>query len=289
MSQRGRGRLRPRGVSTDSRRSDHAFSLADAASPNPNQSLLSPAGPPANLPRRASTETHILHYVAPISPVAVRLPPHGFQVVMGPLSGNIYYPPAFNTRMGRRDRIRKRLHGVTQWLMGRIFGDKKRADVILNSGYERTRSSLRIAGCREEQFIDVIDAGIGPQLSRQPRIQHQERNTSFITIGRLIDVKAIDLAIRALAQTDPSITLDIRGKGEKQAWLEALTRDLGLENRVAFRGWLAHKDLAKACAPHRGFVFPSLADFERHRHAGGDDAGPARHHARLGRAGHAGR
>ena len=97
----------------------------------------------------------LLHYIAPISPVAVRLPPRGFPVVMGPLSGNIYYPPAFQTRMGRSDRMREQLHSVTQWLMGRIFGDKKRADVILNSGYERTRTSLRISGCRDERIIDV--------------------------------------------------------------------------------------------------------------------------------------
>lgn len=113
---------------------------------------------------------HILHFIAPISPVAVRLPPSGYKVVMGPLSGNIYYPPAFQARMGIGDRIRTRLHGIAQSVMGRIFGDKKRADVILNSGYERTRTSLRVAGCRDDHMIDVVDAGVNGAFVRQTRL-----------------------------------------------------------------------------------------------------------------------
>lgn len=209
---------------------------------------------------RLDPDSHILHYIAPISPVAVRLPPGGYRVVMGPLSGNIYYPPAFRARMGGRDRMRAGMHRITQWLAGRIFGDKKRADVILNSGYERTRASLAIAGCRPERIIDVADAGLGPALSQRPRIRHEGPNFRFVSIGRLIDVKATDLAIRAVGRADERVTLDIWGKGSEQARLEALTRALGLGDRVAFRGWLAHGDLAGACAGHRGFVFPSLAD-----------------------------
>lgn len=205
-------------------------------------------------------KTHVLHYIAPISPVAVRLPPRGFPVVMGPLSGNIYYPPAFRARMGRGERLRERLHTVTQWLMGHLFGDKKRADVILNSGYARTRASLMVAGCRPEQFIDVADAGVNDAFVREPRLSQQGENRHFLCIGRLIDYKGYDLAIRAVARAHPETRLDIWGNGAMRGDLERLAAELGLAGRVAFRGWVANDALAGLYARYRAYVFPTLAE-----------------------------
>lgn len=204
--------------------------------------------------------THILHYIAPISPVAVRLPPRGYRVVMGPLSGNIYYPPAFRSRMPFKDRLRQRLHGISQFFFGRVFGDKRRAGAILNSGYERTRASLYIAGCRKEQFIDVVDAGVSQQVFAHDRIAHTGENFAFFSIGRLVDVKAFDLAIRAVAAADPRITLSLFGTGDQRNKLEELRASLKLEERVIFEGWLQHDKLPEICTRYRGFVFPSLAD-----------------------------
>lgn len=203
---------------------------------------------------------HILHYIAPISPVAVRLPPKGFQVVMGPLSGNIYYPPAFKGRMSFKDRLREQLHKSSQWLMGKVFGDKRRANTILNSGYERTRESLLIAGCRDDQFLDVVDSGVSENIASTVRFRHADDNFRFVCIGRLVDVKAFDLAIRAVAKVDPRITLDIYGVGNQREMLEQLSVELGLEGRVKFCGWLEHDKLVETCRNYRGFVFPSLAD-----------------------------
>ena len=54
---------------------------------------------------------------------------------MGPLTGNIYHPPAFRGRMALKDRLRERLHVAAQWLLGRVFADKRRASVVLVSGF----------------------------------------------------------------------------------------------------------------------------------------------------------
>lgn len=204
--------------------------------------------------------THILHYIAPISPVAVRLPLPNFHTVIGPLSGNIYYPPAFKARMSRKDKLRDSLHGVTQRLMGAVFGDKRRANALLVSGYERTYDSLKIAGCQQEQFIDVVDSGVNEAFAGEPRIQHPGENRRFFCIGRLIDYKGYDLAIKALAKAHPDTCLDIYGNGDKRRELEKLTADLGLSDRVTFHGWVANDKLISLYANYRAYIFPSLAE-----------------------------
>jgi glycosyltransferase involved in cell wall biosynthesis len=203
----------------------------------------------------------VLHYISPVSPVALRFPPQGFEVVLGPLTGNIYYPPAFRTRMSLADRFRERLHALSQVVFRRLAPEKPRMSRILVSGYERTRASLRLAGANEDQMLDVVDAGVSGAIFARPRLTHQGENLRFVCSGRLVDHKAIDLAIRALARADAGLRLDIYGDGERRAALEALVRDLGLQGRVEFKGWLTrHEDLLDALRAYRGYVFPSLAE-----------------------------
>lgn len=203
----------------------------------------------------------ILHYISPVSPVALRFPPKGFDVVLGPMTGNIYYPPGFRDRMAAWYRFREGLHRVAQTLFGRVMGDKKNVDILLVSGYERTRASLRMAGCPEDKMIDVVDSGISEKLAARTRITHDGENPRFMCSGRMVDHKGLDLAIRAVGQADPSITLDLYGDGEERPRLEALVAELGLQDRVTFKGWLPdHDDLIDAFGLYRGYVFPSLAE-----------------------------
>ena len=203
----------------------------------------------------------VLHYISPVSPVALRFPPQGFEVVLGPLTGNIYYPPTFRARMSLAARFRERLHALSQVVLRRLAPEKQRMSRILVSGYERTRASLRLAGARDDQMLDVIDAGVSGAIFARPRLTHQGENLRFVCSGRLVDHKATDLAIRALARADAGLRLDIYGDGERRPALEALVRELGLEARVEFKGWLPrHEDLLDALRAYRGFVFPSLAE-----------------------------
>lgn len=201
----------------------------------------------------------ILHYIAPVSPVVVRLPPKGFDFVAGPMTGNIFYPPAFKHRMSAMDRIREALHVSLQKLSKALFSEKKRAHALLVSGYERTRASLLMAGAREDHLVDVVDAGVSADISARERIRHMGRNARFFCSGRMVDHKGIDLAIKALAKTT-DIQLDISGDGEKRAELEALATSLGVAERVNFLGWLPYEGLVEGFKNYRAYVFPSLAE-----------------------------
>jgi glycosyltransferase involved in cell wall biosynthesis len=202
----------------------------------------------------------ILHYISPVSPVELRFPPAGFHTVMGPLTGNIYYPPGFRDRMSFSNKLRERLHGLAQRLFGRVLGNKRNVDVFLVSGYERTRASLRMAGCRDAQMIDVVDAGVSDRLAALPRVTHEGRNGRFLCAARFVDYKGVDLAIRAVAATPPHITLSVYGDGERKAALTALVSELGLQDRITFHGWIHNDELISRFAQYRGYIMPSLAE-----------------------------
>ena len=202
----------------------------------------------------------ILHYISPVSPVELRFPPRGYDTVMGPLTGNIYYPPGFRHRMSRSEKTREALHGLAQTVFGRILGNKKNVDVFLVSGYERTRASLRMAGCDDARMIDVVDSGVSDKLATLPRIGHSGENYRFLCAARMVDYKGVDLAIRAVAVADPRVVLSIYGDGQMRPKLAALVADLGLADRVTFHGWIHNDDLIARLHRYRGYIMPSLAE-----------------------------
>ena len=214
----------------------------------------------ASICRRYDPATTLIHYVCPISPIVPRLPPRGFKTVIGPLSGNIYHPPAFKHRAGRIARIQEKIYRPLQKILGLCFRDKRRAATVLVSGYERTHRALQWAGVSEERMVDVADAGIADNLAKLTPAVHHERNGDFVFVGRLIDLKGADFAIKAIARTSDDIRLTIFGEGHIKEQLQELATSLGVADRVNLAGWIAHKDLAERLSQARGFVFPTLCE-----------------------------
>lgn len=214
----------------------------------------------ANICRRFDPASTIIHYVCPISPIVPRLPPKGFRVVIGPLSGNIFYPPAFKHRAGRMARLQEAIYRPLQRVMGLVFRDKRRASTVLVSGYERTHRALRWAGVQEERMVDVADAGIADDLANIPPAKHEGRNGDFVFVGRLIDLKGADFAIKALARTPKDVRLTIYGKGDIKAQLQDLAKSLGVSDQVDLPGWIPHEQLPERLSRARGFVFPTMCE-----------------------------
>lgn len=202
----------------------------------------------------------VLHYVCPISPVDLRFPPPGYRAVLGPLNGNLGYPPAFAAREGLKTRMAHWLQGPLQHVLRWVSGEKRRFRKILVSGYQRTRISLRRAGARDAQMADVVDSGIQQDLLQTPPIVHQGRNPRFLCSGRFVDYKGIDLAIRAIAQAPEDATLDVFGDGAMAEPWRGLAAELGVADRVTFCGWCAHDELMRRMRDYRAYLFPTLAE-----------------------------
>ena len=203
----------------------------------------------------------VVHLTSPVSPI-LRYPSlPTSHTVIGPINGNIHYPPGFRDRETRSYKVRRWLHGIMQ-ARNRILPDGKRqAAALLVAGGKRTYDSLRMGGCTDKQFVDSIDSGVQDRLAALPRIQHKGTNPRFYHNGRLVEHKGTDLIIKALMLTKLPIELTIIGRGPELPKMRAMVAELGLENRVIFIEWVAnHDDLAEMLRQYRGFVFPSLAE-----------------------------
>lgn len=76
----------------------------------------------------------------------------------------------------------------------------------------------------------------------------------FLYVGRLEPAKKVDLAVRALAEMgEESASLRIVGDGSEMSRLKQLARDLGVEEKVIFEGWI--NDFLKL----RGFYSKAVA------------------------------
>src|SRR5690606_30529458 len=81
----------------------------------------------------------------------------------------------------------------------------------------------------------------------------------FIFMGRLIDWKAVDILLDALAaMTRSDATLEIIGDGPKRQALVQLAEELKITHRVKFSGWLNQKDCAARLASSSALLLPSL-------------------------------
>jgi glycosyltransferase involved in cell wall biosynthesis len=77
----------------------------------------------------------------------------------------------------------------------------------------------------------------------------------LLCLARFHPVKALDVALKALAQLPSHYVLWLAGEGEEQKNLQQLAQDLGVADRVRFLGWRRDADaLLRACDI---CVFPS--------------------------------
>jgi glycosyltransferase involved in cell wall biosynthesis len=94
-------------------------------------------------------------------------------------------------------------------------------------------------------FVDDLTGAVPAALPGARRL---------LAMGRLHPNKGFDIAIRALALL-PGAHLAIAGEGPERAALEALARELGVADRVAFLGW--RRDAGALLAAAEVFVCSS--------------------------------
>jgi glycosyltransferase involved in cell wall biosynthesis len=79
-----------------------------------------------------------------------------------------------------------------------------------------------------------------------------------VTIGRLVECKAVDLLLEALAGIQAEVHLSIVGDGPERSHLESVDERLGLSARVTFHGFLRQDGCRAVMRESDIFVLPSL-------------------------------
>lgn len=96
-------------------------------------------------------------------------------------------------------------------------------------------------------------------------INKGQRQVDFLFLGRLVDDKGPDMAIKAVHQFNqmltgksPKCSLTLIGEGSMRQQLESLVARLNMQEQVSFTGALQGKELVKQLNNHRFLLIPSI-------------------------------
>jgi glycosyltransferase involved in cell wall biosynthesis len=197
---------------------------------------------------------NVIHQPIPVSPkIPSLIYGLGVPVVIGPMNGGMNYPPAFRAADSLSTRVFISIGRGCANIMNSLIPGKKRADVLLVAN-DRTRHALpeNVTG----SIVDLSENGVDLELWK-PSYFDDVVPYRFIFLGRLVTLKRLDFAIRALA-TLPGILLQVIGDGEmKEEWAE-LARNLGVADRVHFLGWLPQVECAAKLRGATALLLPSI-------------------------------
>jgi glycosyltransferase involved in cell wall biosynthesis len=100
-------------------------------------------------------------------------------------------------------------------------------------------------------------------VNRNPYDQKPAKTFEFVYIGRLLFYKNLEVAVKAIdiaRKSEPQIRLVIAGQGPHRQALEELTKVLGLEKNIEFKGYVTTDKKIELLATSCALVFPSLCE-----------------------------
>lgn len=208
-------------------------------------------------------KTHGVQVVHQPIPVSPKQPSYmhglGAPVVIGPMNGGMDYPPGFARAKGLLERLVVGGGRGASHLVNLVIPGKRRAAVLLVAN-RRTREALPRTVARN--VITLAENGVDLKLFTRAGSAPTTARTGvrFAFVGRLIDLKRVDLLLDALAKCPPSYELVVLGDGPMRAPLEEQVARLGLKERVTFRGHLTQRECSEALVNSDALVLPSIRE-----------------------------
>jgi glycosyltransferase involved in cell wall biosynthesis len=198
------------------------------------------------------------------SPFAFFLRNGPIPFVIGPLNGGLPWPTGFRQLEKQRHEAGywvSNLRGLYRYLPFARSTYAKAAAIIAGSSH--TYAEFAVYG--EKLFFVPGENGLRSSFLQQPPRSGSRRGgkLELIFVGRLIPLKACDLALRAAA---PLLRADaarftVVGDGPERENLQELTKSLGIERAVSFAGFLPNPDTIRRLQEADVMVFPSLREF----------------------------
>jgi len=210
------------------------------------------------------------------SPVALRYPSPlaGFPIpyVIGPLAGSLNTPSGFESEC-RSAAWFTQLRSLDQWRLKR--------DRVLRQSYSGASALLGVAPyvgellapARPQRFEVISELGIDNLAL--PQLRDRKPGTlRMVHVGRGVRTKGLRDAIRAIAllPDELDVQLDVAGRGEEISLCKEEARQLGVDDRVNFRGQIAREEVEELYEQGHVFLFPSFREpsgsviFEALRH-----------------------
>ena len=111
---------------------------------------------------------------------------------------------------------------------------------------------------RLKKYNDINSNSLYPPPSFIGRYRCDSYEDYILSVGRLYSIKRVDLIIKALKFTSPQIKLKITGTGPEMETLKKLVRELKLDSRVEFLGFVKDEELLALYANAFAVVYPPV-------------------------------
>jgi glycosyltransferase involved in cell wall biosynthesis len=197
----------------------------------------------------------VVHQPIPVSPkTPSQIWGVGAPAIIGPLNGGMEYPPALRNEHGRLARL-----GL---LFGRalamLIPGKRLARFILVAN-RRTQEALPIG--IKGQVVEMVENGVDLKIwQTKGSVDVPGPTVRFVFIGRLIDWKALEIALEALGRLQGQIwaSFEVIGDGPMRKSWERTAHQMGLAQTVKFSGFMSQQDCAERLRKADVLVLPSL-------------------------------
>ncbi|MES2636320.1 MAG: glycosyltransferase family 4 protein [Pseudomonadota bacterium] len=198
----------------------------------------------------------IIHEPAPVSAVQPSaMFGLGVPVVIGPMNGGMSFPFAFKHMAGKSERILYNVIRVFSTLYNLLIPGKFFAKYLLVAN-QRTMEAL--PKIKLGKVIEIVENGVFSAVDA-PKELSQPAIINVLFVGRLIELKAIDILIDAISQCEASVQLTILGDGPLRNELEKYAQKKA-PNKVIFLGLVSHSETNSYYDKADIFVLPSIRE-----------------------------
>ena len=134
----------------------------------------------------------------------------------------------------------------------------KRAAAFISSSSATMEHQIALGARKEHIYKSLLTVDINKYLKEKTKNYTPEK--TLLYVGSLIGRKGIDLLLPALAKTRDDIRLVLVGEGSEEEVLRQQVTELGLENRVIFKGYLEGEALNECYNNSDVFIIPTRED-----------------------------
>jgi len=215
----------------------------------------------------------IVHAITPMMPrypVKLIKVCHNTPFVIGPVNGGVPFPKGFQNIANQEFSYFNFLRLVGRFIIPGYRETYKNAAYIL-AGSTFTFQLIRDLFSIESNRIGLFyENGIQSSFVRCNEdfidfTAREKETINLLFLGRLVPYKGADFLIEAISKLRKStlekIVLTIVGDGSERDRLELQVKNLNLEDKVIFVGWVKQKDTLQYYAASDVFCFPSIREF----------------------------
>jgi glycosyltransferase involved in cell wall biosynthesis len=205
-------------------------------------------------------DVDVVHQPLPVSPRAPSfLYNQPAAVVVGPMNGNMDYPPAFRRRYARGTRIVTSVSRIFSGVLNCFFPGKAEAACLLAANERTARSLRRMLPRAKIEFLveNAVDLNAWARSIPAPT----KGMPKFLFVGRLVHWKAVDMLIDAFRHVGEPAELIIIGDGPDRLNLEEQARHVEMaQKKIRFLGFLDHSGIRREMAQAVALALPSLRE-----------------------------